>query len=34
MMTVMVTPAGTTDRDAARDLLAWLRLTHPELTSA
>jgi transposase len=34
MMTVMVTPAGTTDRDAARDLLARLRLTHPELTSA
>jgi transposase len=33
-MMVMVTPAGCQDRDVARDLLARLRLAHPELTCA
>jgi transposase len=32
LMMVMVTPAGQPDRDAARDLLARLRLLHPQLT--
>lgn len=31
---VMVTPADHTDRDAARELLFRLRLTHPEITLA
>jgi transposase len=31
---VMVTSAERTDRDAARELLARLRLAHPELTCA
>ncbi|MBA8952954.1 transposase [Actinomadura namibiensis] len=31
---VMVTPAARTDRDAARELLTRLRLTHPELACA
>jgi transposase len=33
-MTVMVTPANRTDRDAARDLLTQLRQGHPQLTCA
>ncbi|MEQ4725621.1 transposase [Nonomuraea sp. B19D2] len=32
MMTVMVTPAGQPDRDAAREVLARLRMLHPQLT--
>ncbi len=32
LMTVMVTPAGQPDRDAARELLARLRMLHPQLT--
>ncbi|WP_327583602.1 hypothetical protein OHA25_48505 [Nonomuraea sp. NBC_00507] len=28
----MVTPAGQPDRDAARELLARLRMLHPQLT--
>ncbi|MFC4114005.1 transposase [Nonomuraea zeae] len=32
MLGVMVTPAGQPDRDAARELLARLRMLHPQLT--
>ncbi|MFI7135144.1 transposase [Nonomuraea sp. NPDC050153] len=32
LMAVMVTPAGQPDRDAARELLARLRMLHPQLT--
>ncbi|MFI7132079.1 hypothetical protein ACIBQ1_40830 [Nonomuraea sp. NPDC050153] len=32
LMTVMVTPAGQPDRNAARELLARLRMLHPQLT--
>lgn len=34
MLLVMVSPADRTDRDCARDLLARLRLLHPQLTLA
>ncbi|WP_171074908.1 transposase [Nonomuraea basaltis] len=32
MLAVMVTPAGQPDRDAVRELLARLRMLHPQLT--
>ncbi len=33
VLLVMVTPAGITDRDAAREVLFRLRLTHPEIAT-